>query len=77
VDFNIKVVKGRAEKGELQKRLHGRALNPAVLGIRILRIGMFFGPSGSVSQGYGSGSFPFLTKSVERTEIMQNFSLKQ
>jgi hypothetical protein len=55
------VAKGRAEKGELQKRLHGRALNSAVLGIRIRRSGMF-GPSGSVSQRRGSGSFPFLTK---------------
>jgi hypothetical protein len=31
-----------------------------------------FGPPGygSVSQRYGSGSFPFLIKGVERTEIM-------
>jgi hypothetical protein len=34
--------------------------------------GSVFGPPGSgyVSQRYGSGSFPFLIKGVERTEIM-------
>ncbi len=37
------MAKGRGEKGELQKRLHGRALNSAVLGIRIRRTGMFLG----------------------------------
>jgi hypothetical protein len=32
----------------------------------------FFGPpgSGSISQRYGSGSFPFTHKGVERTEIL-------
>ncbi len=62
MDFNIKVAKGRAEKGELQKRLHGRVLNSAVIGDPDPQDWHVFGPSGSVSQRYGSGSCPFRIK---------------
>ncbi len=66
MDYNIKVAKGRAEKGELQKRLHGRALNSAKASTSVGDMDSqdrhVFGPSGSVSLRYGSGSFPFLIK---------------
>jgi hypothetical protein len=63
------VAKGRAEKGELQKRLHGRALNSAVLGIRIRRTGMFLGHQDPLVKDTVP-DLPFSHKSVERTEIM-------
>ncbi len=47
-------------------------ISESVLEIWIRGIRMFFSPSGSrsISQMYGSGSFPFLIRAVERAEIM-------
>ncbi len=61
--------RGREGRPQAQGVLH-RGTFIAVLGIRIR---MFLGPgsgSGSISQRYGSGSFPFSHKGVGRTKIM-------
>ncbi len=56
----------------VQQEAHNSEIEPA-FGIRIRnRIRMFFWPpgTGSISQRYRSGSFPFLIDVSERTEIM-------